>query len=342
MIRRSSASVVLHATLLTRLFVASRSFHIVSSTISSSRRRLFSGSVLTSSPALVDQSGTKFNCNDIPFVCNTRVILTRLRSTLEGTDIDALEDGLQDTNSLRLPQEGEDGENSENEVTCPYYTYASNLVNEALKNALISNEKQYNSLLNERRKAEECENLQYKANLILSNLWQIESGVEKVTVIDWEKEEEVELILNPTKYASPNEEADDLFATARKMKRGSQVVQELLLKNRKAHEGINILLQELRELQKNFEDSGNFNLTESEEVSLLSIWQRSCNSSKKLGIKKIDAPFTIEQFEDRISEMEALARSKNKPAKKTKGTSNGTTFRHFDSPSGLKVVGKRL
>jgi len=303
---------------------------------------LFTGSVLTSSPSLADQSGTKFNCNGIPFVCNARVIFTRLRSTLEGTDIDALEDGLQGTNSLRLAQEGEGDENSGSEVKCPYYTYASNLVCEALENALISNEKQYNSLLNERRKAEECENLQYKANLILSNLWQIESGVEKVTVIDWEKEEEVELILNPTKYASPNEEADALFTTARKMKRGSQVVQELLLKNRKAHEGINILLQELRELRKDFEDSGNFKMTESDEVSLLSIWQRSCNSSKKLGIKKIDAPFTIEQFEDRISEMETRARIKNKPAKKTKGASNGTTFRHFDSPSGLKVVGKRL
>jgi predicted ribosome quality control (RQC) complex YloA/Tae2 family protein len=62
----------------------------------------------------------------------------------------------------------------------------------------------------------------------VSNLYLFTEGVKKATVIDWENDcVEVELELSE-KYDSPSAEADALFAQARKLKRGSKVVSDLL------------------------------------------------------------------------------------------------------------------
>ena len=216
--------------------------------------------------------------------------------------------GLEDV----VVEQGED-DGEESVSICSYYQYTTDMILDALEKAIVGNEKQFISLKNEQRKAEECEDIQYKANLILSNLWQIESGATKVTVIDWEKETEIELILDTDSYNSPSDEADALFARARRMKRGTSVVKELIVKNEKAKSILLNLKNEMLVLLNRIDESDRIHVafTESEEITLLSIWQRLFDSAKKTGIRLKKEPFTIEQYEDIRDSLENM-QSKNK------------------------------
>ncbi len=90
-------------------------------------------------------------------------------------------------------------------------------------------EKKRVSLQSELEKAESLEATVARAQLITNNLYLFSSpSIKKMTVQDWENDgQEVELILNPS-YESAAAEADALFQQARKLKRGSAVVQALL------------------------------------------------------------------------------------------------------------------
>jgi predicted ribosome quality control (RQC) complex YloA/Tae2 family protein len=98
----------------------------------------------------------------------------------------------------------------------------------ALKKAIKALEKKRNSLQLEYDKAQGVEDTVARAQLLVSNLYLFTPGVKTATVQDWENDcVDVELTLNP-KYDSANAEADAMFAQARKLKRGSQIVKELL------------------------------------------------------------------------------------------------------------------
>ena len=65
-------------------------------------------------------------------------------------------------------------------------------------------------------------------NLIFSNLYRIEDGATQISVEDWENGGEVvEITLSP-KFRSAKDEADAGFKKARRLRRGSAVVEELL------------------------------------------------------------------------------------------------------------------
>lgn len=98
----------------------------------------------------------------------------------------------------------------------------------ALDNAIKSLKKKRTSLESELKKAQGVEDTVARAQLLTSNLWAFSSGVKSATVQDWENGGvEVELVLDPN-YDTASAEADALFTQARKLKRGSQVVGELL------------------------------------------------------------------------------------------------------------------
>jgi len=119
---------------------------------------------------------------------------------------------------------------------------------EALKEAVEALRRKRTSLENELGKAEQVEGMVKRANLITSNLYLFNvPGVMSATVIDWEattssasdndngddsqqQQEpiEVELTLDPKYDGSASAEADALFEKAKKLKRGSKVVQALL------------------------------------------------------------------------------------------------------------------
>mmetsp|Transcript_11470 Transcript_11470/g.29016 ORF Transcript_11470/g.29016 Transcript_11470/m.29016 type:complete len:479 (+) Transcript_11470:109-1545(+) len=89
--------------------------------------------------------------------------------------------------------------------------------------------KKRKSLESEMEKAEGAEKTAARAQLLVSNLYLFQVGVEKAIVNDWENDgKEVELALDTKNYNSASEEADALFSLVRKLKRGSKIVADLL------------------------------------------------------------------------------------------------------------------
>jgi len=89
--------------------------------------------------------------------------------------------------------------------------------------------KKRKSLESEMEKAEGAEKTAARAQLLVSNLYLFQEGVEKAIVNDWENDgKEVELALDTKNYNSASEEADALFSLVRKLKRGSKIVADLL------------------------------------------------------------------------------------------------------------------
>ncbi|CAB9519145.1 Domain of unknown function (DUF814) [Seminavis robusta] len=107
----------------------------------------------------------------------------------------------------------------------------------AISKAQTGLSKKQTSLEHERSKAQALEDTVSRAQLIVNNLYLFNNNNNNNNnnkddnvyyVVDWEKDGiEVELKLDP-QYESASAEADALFAQARKLKRGSKVVEELL------------------------------------------------------------------------------------------------------------------
>lgn len=128
----------------------------------------------------------------------------------------------------------DDDENDEDEDDDESSSSSNLLVEEyerwsqALNSAVAALQKKRMSLQTELTKAQGAEETTARAQLLVSNLYLFQdASVKKATVMDWENDVEVELELS-TKYDSASAEADALFAQARKLKRGSQVVANLL------------------------------------------------------------------------------------------------------------------
>jgi hypothetical protein len=105
--------------------------------------------------------------------------------------------------------------------------------------------KKTNSLKRELEKTKTMDQTVARAQLIVSNLYLFKQ-VNTAKVQDWDQDgQEVELTLDP-QYDSAATEADALFTQARKLKRGTAVVQELLDKTENA---VRILKESQAELE---------------------------------------------------------------------------------------------
>jgi predicted ribosome quality control (RQC) complex YloA/Tae2 family protein len=107
----------------------------------------------------------------------------------------------------------------------------------ALQKAMNHLEKKQKSLQSELEKAQSVEETMARAQLLVSNLYLFPTpNVREATVQDWENDgKEVVLKVDP-QYESANAEAEALFDRARKLKRGSKVVKELLTETDQAFE----------------------------------------------------------------------------------------------------------
>jgi len=95
-------------------------------------------------------------------------------------------------------------------------------------------EKQRSSLEREAKQAAQCEAYSERANLIVSNLYAIPAGADSCVVTAYNDDgssREVFLKFNKAKFRDAKEEADWLFAKARKMRRGTKVIADLLETN---------------------------------------------------------------------------------------------------------------
>ena len=204
------------------------------------------------------------------------------------------------------------------------------LLHEALRksvqSALDGLIRKTNSLQRELDKARSLEETMKRANLIVANLYRLPQGTTSIEVDDWENGATIELVLNTKEYDSAQEESDALFALARKMKRGSKVVEELMKSNLNAEQELNEVILELESMVILDGDK------DLDEGKLMSIQQRLELSSTKKGFQNPN-----------ISEMssEASPQGRKKPSN-NKGTrkvvAKGPNPRVLTSPSGHRVL----
>lgn len=98
----------------------------------------------------------------------------------------------------------------------------------AIDAALTKEARKADALRKEAKAAADAEAMAHRANLIFSNLYRITDGETKVSVEDWDNNGEmVEITLSP-KIRSAKDEADADFKKARRLRRGSAVVEGLL------------------------------------------------------------------------------------------------------------------
>jgi predicted ribosome quality control (RQC) complex YloA/Tae2 family protein len=94
--------------------------------------------------------------------------------------------------------------------------------------------KQRNSLEKEEKQAAQCETYSDRANLIVSNLYAIPAGAHSCKLTAYDDDGTLRPVFvkfNKQKFRDAKEEAEWLFNKARKMRRGSKVVAELLYAN---------------------------------------------------------------------------------------------------------------
>lgn len=161
---------------------------------------------------------------------------------IDGEISDSFDEEYDESGRGEGDEEGEDG----NEIIQEYDACST-----ALEKAINGLERKQISLLSELKRAEDIEETMTRAQLIVSNLYLFtKPSIKTVTIQDWNNDgEEVALTLD-SQYDSALAEADALFAQARKLKRGSQIVSTLL-------EETNDLLQLLRNADVNLKGCRN-------------------------------------------------------------------------------------
>lgn len=217
----------------------------------------------------------------------------------------------------------DDDDDDENDNLDPVQQLGERL-DQALNQCQKAITKKRNSLQKELDKAKQLEETMKRANLIVANLYQLQPGTTTAMVQDWDQGGmEVEIIFNTKDYNSPKDEADALFALARKMKRGSKIVQDLLSET---EEALQIIDDAMMDLDAALDyDNGDV----IDEGRLILILERLERSSSKTGFV----------MKDQASNKAASS----KPSRNQKISSRGyqPSFRRFLSPNGcIVLVGK--
>jgi len=216
-------------------------------------------------------------------------------------------------------EDDDDDDNSESSIQPSQSQLLYNALSKSITSALSSLTKKKASLENELAKAQKLETTMNRANLIVSNLYRLPPGTTELEVEDWENDGNVvKLVLNSKDYTNFQEESDALFAAARKMKRGSAVVEELLAKTLEGEEALNDAQMDLQSMESSVLDEG----------TMILIQERLERTAKKTGWK----PPKIEQSEEQ-----------SKPRRNTTKMSQGNKARkpnprELTSPSGHKVL----
>lgn len=216
-----------------------------------------------------------------------------------------------------------EGDQASDEDTPPALQVA---LADSVERALSQLAKKTASLRRELEKAQRLEGTMARANLILSNLYRLPSGVKEAEVEDWENGGNlVRLELSPD-HGSFQEEADALFAQCKKMKRGASAVRELLVESSAAEEILSDALEDLQSLSSTDGADG---------VALVLIQQRLERSSKKTGFKppKLDSEGTMESRDKQKS-----GNKNSRGGSKNSNKGANVNPREFRSPSGHKVL----
>jgi predicted ribosome quality control (RQC) complex YloA/Tae2 family protein len=142
------------------------------------------------------------------------------------------------------------------------------------------------SLQSEWEKAQNIEQTVARAQLLVSNLYMFSCSpnVREATVQDWENDGKETLLKLDPQYDSASAEADALFQKARKLKRGSKVIQELLEETEQAMETLTDAQLDLSSACNDGSvvvDEGRFRLVQDrlQRTAKLTKFQLPCESS---------------------------------------------------------------
>lgn len=229
------------------------------------------------------------------------------------------ESNIEDDDDDDFEDDDDDVDSSESVQPSPSQLLYDAL-SKSITSALTALNKKKASLENELAKAQQLETTMNRANLIVSNLYRLPPGTTELEVEDWENDGNiVKLVLNEKDFTNFQEESDALFAAARKMKRGSAVVEELLSKTLEGEEALNDAQMDLQSMESSILDEG----------TMILIQERLERTSKKTGWKP-------PQIEDAAQEQSKPRRSTTKKSQGKK--SRKPNPRELTSPSGHKVL----
>ena len=194
------------------------------------------------------------------------------------------------TDADGIDVEGTYEEELDSEIEAPSHSHQLHkALYQAVQSALKSIDKKTSSLQKELEKAQSLEETMSRANLIVSNLYRLTPGISSIEVEDWENDGKlVQLTLNTKDYMSAQEESDALFALARKMKRGSVVVKELLVTSLEAQKILKDGLNSLSGSESVQDDVSFHHIREQlqlDESALVLIQEKLERSSKKTGFR---------------------------------------------------------
>ena len=102
------------------------------------------------------------------------------------------------------------------------------MLNGWLTKTLDAEDRKRASLQKEAEQAKRAEELGKWATLVVSNLYRIEPSATSATVEDWENDGKPIVIKLDTTKGTAQAQADEAFTKARKLRRGSKVVEELI------------------------------------------------------------------------------------------------------------------
>ena len=216
--------------------------------------------------------------------------------------------------------------NNDDDTNTSQSTILLNALTKSVQSALNNISKKTTSLQRELDKAQKLEETMHRANLIVSNLYRLPPGTTTAEVEDWDNDGKVvELVLNTKEYSSACEESDALFAMARKMKRGSIVVEELLQKSLEGEEILKDAMLDLNSMTQMID-----------EGTLILIQERLERSSKKTGFK---SPIRDESTNNEATQ-KSLSNNNRSNKRKNDKSGGGTkpNPRVLTSPSGHRVL----
>jgi len=196
----------------------------------------------------------------------------------------------------------------------------------AVQNTIKILEKKNDSLTSEQKKAVDIKSIEARAKLLTANIYLFKNGIKSVTVIDWENDgKEVELKLDIEKYESASAEADALFSSVRKLKRGSKRVNELLEETRRSLDNINELKYDLESILD--EQSG------IDENRLNVIKERLIQTSKSTNFQ-----VPVIDITDNLTKRQRQNSKKNRREMKPDLGTPASNVRKLTSPGGCTVL----
>ena len=191
---------------------------------------------------------------------------------------------------------------------------------EAVNKTFGALKKKRGSLQKELDKVEKMEGTIARAQLLTSNLYMFTPGVSTAIVQDWENGgKEIELALDPA-YDSASAEADALFQQARKLKRGSQIISDLLKEVSEA-------LNSIHELQMDLESALSEDHAHVDEDRLRWVQDRLLRTSKAIN-------FHPPSDKDLTGKSTAKKRQSRKPELGTPASN----IRKLKSPAGCAIL----